>query len=1075
LSLDSRFMTLVGVTLAVLGWCVTAPLRAQTVDGNILGIIRDQQGAAIANADISARNLETGAVRQTTSEDNGNYRISSVPAGSYEVSSSASGFKTELRAGIIVTVGGDVSVDFALTVGAVGEKIEVTGNAPDVDVASSTLGGFVNQATIRELPLNGRDWLQLSLLQPGVLLNESQSQGDENQDQRGNGIAISISGGRTTNNAFLIDGVLVNDYANAGPGSALHVNLGVDAIREFSVLTNSYSAEYGGGSGGIINAITKSGTNGIHGSGFYFIRNSALDARNFFDLGNIPPFRRSQFGGSVGGPIKKNKTFFFTNYEGLRELQSLSSSVTTLSANAHNGILCSNAACTSTTQVAINPAVLPYLALYPLPNGTVNGNTGVFAYGAPTLGDENYVIGKIDHYFSPATVLSGSYTYDNAAVTTPDNFDLLLGSFPSRRQNVVVSLQNILSANLVNNLRVGVSRTYAASNVDVKSMNSELTDLSLGFLPNLTMGNIIIPGVSGVFGGLGSGIGANALTLFGFTTPQVNDGLYWTKGRHNIRIGSSFERIDYNLEKPQKPNGQWDFASIQTFLEGVPSQFAGDLPGTNANRGERMSVIAGYIQDDYRMFSNFTINLGVRYEMGTVITEVNGELANLRNLTDPTVTVGNPLYHNPTLKNFAPRVGFAWDPFKDGKTAIRGGFGMYDIIPQPYLFVATIERTTPFFLAGSLANPPASSFPNDIAPLLTASTLNAAAIEFNPPRSYVATWNMNIQRQLTKSLALTVGYVGSSGVHLAHPIADVNEVPPSLVTWNGTNLIFPVPAKGQKIQKINPNFGLISEENWDGHSSYDALQANLVQRPIRGLTYQLAYVWSKSIDNGSSTFTEGGESANSAAGSYAFDPQINRGVSDFNTPQHFVANFLYDIPVPSAVAAHRLANALIGGWQIGGIYTRQSGEPFTLKIGSDEADTGNTDAATITGAERPNYVNAPGCSPDAVTSNISSYIKTQCFAFPAPGVLGNLGRNTLRMPVFNDLDFSVFKNQNVWGEKLKAQFRVEIYNILNNVNMQATTLTIFDGSGNLNTNVGQLLGPTANTARQIQFGLKLLF
>src|SRR6202790_4087376 len=362
----SRLVFFISFAFAASYLCVNPPsLHAQTVSGTILGQIQDQQGAAIGKAEVSARNLETGAIRKATADDTGTFRITSVPAGSYEVTASTAGFKTEVRTGIEVTVGSDVAVNFSMTVGAVTEKVEVTAEAPQVDASSSTLGGFVNSTTIRELPLNGRDWLQLSLLQPGVNLDSGQQQVDGKRAQISNGLAITISGGRVTDNAFRIDGIIVNDHTNAGPGSALRVNMGVDAIREFSVLTNNYSAEYGRGSGGVVNAITKSGTNQFHGSAYEFHRNSAFDARNFFDALTIPPFRRHQFGGAVGGPIKKDRTFFFTNYESLHELRSLSSSVDTLSVNAHNGTLCSNATCTQTTQVTIDPRSTPYLALYP--------------------------------------------------------------------------------------------------------------------------------------------------------------------------------------------------------------------------------------------------------------------------------------------------------------------------------------------------------------------------------------------------------------------------------------------------------------------------------------------------------------------------------------------------------------------------------------------------------------------------------------------------------------------------------------------------------------------------------------
>jgi hypothetical protein len=1072
----SRWLTAVGFGVLMICASVSCEIaHAQTVSGTIVGIIKDQQGAAVAGAEVSSRSVETGAIRKTTANNDGTYRIPSVPAGVYEVTATASGFKSEVRSGVAVTVGGDISVDFSLTVGTVSEKVDVVGEAPQVDATSSAMGGFVNSGTIRELPLNGRDWLQLALLQPGAVFNSTQPETASARPKRGNGLAISISGGRPTDNAYQIDGLVVNDYANSGPGSALRVNMGVDAILEFSVLTDNYSAEYGRGSGGIVNAITKSGTNEVHGTGYYFLRNSALDARNFFDPLTIPPFRRSQFGGAVGGPIKKDKTFFFTNYEGLHELQSASSNVTTLSANVHNGILCGNTACTQTTQVAIAPSVIPYLSLFPMPNGAVSGNTGVYAYGAPTLGQENYVIGKIDHYFSASTTLSGSYTYDNTTVTTPDNFDLLTANSPSRRQNVILSLQHIFSPTVINNVRVGVSRTYSAENIDVASSNPDLSNPALGFFPGENMGNISISGVTGVFGGVGSGLALIGPNVFAYTSPQAADDLSWTKGRHSLRVGFNFERIEFNLNSGSKPLGIWTFPSVQSFLQGTPSQFQGVLPGTNGIFGERNSVIAGYIQDDFRIRTNLTLNLGVRYEMGTVVDAVNGRISNLRNLTDPTMTVGEPYYHNPTLKDFAPRLGFAWDPFKDGKTAVRGGFAIFNIVPLPYLFTTKIN-TTPFDVIGSVTNPPASSFPNQILPILSSGTATGSHIQFNPSPSYKAQWNFNIQRQLTRTLALTAGYVGSVGVHLAHTVDDTDQVPPSLVTFSSAldAYVFPVPAAGTKIQRINPNFGSITSTEWSGHSSYDALQMNLVQRPVRGLTYQVAYTWSKSIDNGSDTLSDQ-ENANTTGAPWAFCTRCNRGVSDFDVPQNLVANFQYTLPVPQSIKTHAVTNTILGGWQAGGIYTIQSGAPFSLKIGGDQADTGNSQVASASGGQRPMYVNAPGCSPDAVTGNINDYIMIQCFAEPAPGVLGNLGRNTLRVPTFRDLDFSLFKNQNLWGERLKMQFRAEMFNILNNVNLQAQLLTIFNGSGQLVPTVVNAQGATVNTARQIQFGLKLIF
>src|SRR6266853_1149131 len=649
---SSRVLIFVSLALAAMCWFVIpAPLRAQTVSGTILGVVQDQQGAVIAKADVSARNLDTGAVRKTTSDADGTYRIASIPAGPYEVSSSAAGFKTEVRSGINVTVGGDVGVNFSLTVGAVSEQVQVTAEAAQVDASSSTLGGFVNSTTIRELPLNGRDWLQLSLLQPGVNGNSAQNQNDLARAQRGLGLAISISGGRSTENAFRIDGLVVNDYANSGPGSSLRVNMGVDAIREFSVLTNNYSAEYGRGSGGIVNAITKSGTNQFHGSAYYFHRNSALDARNFFDPLNIPAFRRHQYGGAVGGPIKKDKTFFFTNYERLGEIKSLSAADDTLSANAQKGILCiPNTNCAQTETVKIDSKVLPFITLYPLPNGPVNGNTGKFLFSPKRDGKENYVTGKIDHYFSPSTTFFGSYTYDNTNVAVPDNYNLKDTFSASKRQYGVLSLQHIFSPTLINNARAGVTRFYGGNAIDGTARDSRLTDPKFGFVPGQLFGQFLVSGVViGTSGGIPSGIFASGENFFGYTSPQFYDDLSWTKGRHSIRTGFNLEHIMYNIFEPSKPNGVWVFGSIKDFLLGNPNgaggNFNGDYPGTDATRSERMTLFGGYVQDDFRILPSLTINMCVRYEVGTPVDEVHNRIANLRNLTDPGTTLGGPYYH----------------------------------------------------------------------------------------------------------------------------------------------------------------------------------------------------------------------------------------------------------------------------------------------------------------------------------------------------------------------------------------------------------------------------------------------
>jgi Carboxypeptidase regulatory-like domain/TonB dependent receptor/TonB-dependent Receptor Plug Domain len=1036
---------------------IASAITAQTVNGNLLGTVLDQQQAAVADAQVSSRNVDTGAMRTTTTDATGSYRIASVPAGTYEITVGAAGFTTQVRSAVTVTVGADVRVDFALSVGAVQQQVQVTGEVPQVDTTSSTLSGVVAENTVRQLPLNGRDWLQLATLQPGVLTVETQSRGATG----GMGTKMSISGGRPSHNAYRIDGMVVNDHSNNSPGSILGVNLGVDAIREFSVLTSDYSAEYGRAAGGVINAITMSGTNAIHGTAFEFLRNSALDARNFFDGATVPPFRRNQFGGTVGGPIKKNKVFFFANYEGLRQFLSESFTSQTLSPNARNGLL-------TTGPVVIDPRVKPYLALYPVPNATITGDTGFFNFGAGVRGSEDYVTGRIDYTLSANDTLSSSYTFDNGGSTTPDPFDEKLERSESRNQRFMLSFQHVFSPTLLNTIRTGFTRTAASGGFDVSPNIPQLTDPSLGFLPDTNMGTIDVVGLSSP-----GGIGSTGSDIFWYTAPQVNDDLSWEKGRNAFRFGFSLEALRNNENTQSNPAGNWAFGSIHDFLTVVPDQFQGDFPGTNSYRGVRTKIFGAYIQDDFRFRKNLTLNLGIRYEMGTTLKEVNNEVANLRNLTDSQVTVGNPLYLNPTKRNFAPRFGLAWDPFGDGKTAIRSGFGIFDIVPVPNLLTDRITRSEPFFEAGILRKVPSFAFPNSVAPLLSIKELRTVYVEYKPHPAYTMQWNLNIQRQVTRNLTAAVAYVGSRSNHLPVAQGDLDVVPLSLVTVAPDgHLLFPLGTP----QRINPNFSEIDSTQWYGWDTYHSLQTNVLQRFGHGITFQAVYAWSKNIDIGSSELGSS-EEQNSMDNPYPFDPNLQRGVTDFDIPQHVSINFSWDVPsLKSQLAASRF---LLQGWQLGGIFTAQSGTPFSVVVPADIAGTGSSGVTGHGGGQRPDYnLGTTGCPANGDAINIGNpdqYINLQCFSFPKAGELGNVGRNTLRGPGLEDFDFSLFKNTNVHGEKYKIQFRAEFFNVLNRSNFEFRMVRIFNKNGALVPANAAAQAPTVNTSRQIQFGLKFVY
>jgi hypothetical protein len=452
----------------------------------------------------------------------------------------------------------------------------------------------------------------------------------------------------------------------------------------------------------------------------------------------------------------------------------------------------------------------------------------------------------------------------------------------------------------------------------------------------------------------------------------------------------------------------------------------------------------------------------LRYEYVSPITESSGKVAVLTNLADKDPKTGGA-YFNTNTKDFAPRVGIAWDPRGDGKTPIRAGFGVYDVLPFPYLME---NRTNgfPFFEEGTIDKPPAAAFPTGGLALITPSSLRASFVEQNPARAYLMQWNLTIQRQLPGSAGLMVGYVGSRGRHLPRSIEDANQVPASLVTKSPDgSLRFPTAGP---IARINPNFSRIAATVWDDFSEYHSLVMELNRRFSRGLFFKTAYTWSKSMDGGSNTFSDN-ESTNTSGAAYAFFPELQRGVSDFDITHRLVVSYSWSIPAPQSLAG--ASKALLDGWELGGVLIAQSGPPFTVTLQTDQARTGDSRVRSTSGGQRPNYNPAPGCSVNAINpGNPLNYIKTECFSFPALGQLGNLGRNTLRGPGLLDFDVSLFKN---WSTKL--QFRVEVFNLFNRANFQAPKVKIFDGAGNVIRSASQLAAPTQTSERQIQLAVKL--
>ena len=560
---------------------------AQVSGATLTGTVSDASGAVIPNGQITIKNRATGEVREATTNSTGFYSTPNLLPGSYEVSVSAPGFSTQIQSGITLTVGAQQVLNIQMKVGQVSQNIEVTTEAPVVQLANATISGNVNQTTVVELPLNGRDWTQLATLQPGVIALSSiqASTAANDRANRGYGAQLSISGTRPASNNYRIDGINVNDYTGSGPGSVEGATLGVDAVEEFSVLTSNYSAEYGRTSGGVINSVTKSGTNQFHGDVYEFLRNSALDARNYFDAPTIPEFRRNEFGGSLGGPIAKGRTFFFADYEGLRESQGVTTLITVPSQAVHMGILCSipQAGVCSTHQVtgAVNPdpatgidqAVLPYLPLWPIPNEGLlgNGDTGIYQFNGGHVTAENFGTLRIDHKFSDKDSIFGTYKYDGATLTQPDGGDNVLDGHITGSTLVSIEETHIFNTRLVNSARIGYNRS-THSDYGISAINPLAVNLSLGDSPGLDNPAIDIPGINSIPPGL-NGLKDIQRALNSY---QGYDDVFFTKGIHALKFGFAVERVQNNNFTPD-PSGDFPFNSLLDFLTNQPTSYFKDL------------------------------------------------------------------------------------------------------------------------------------------------------------------------------------------------------------------------------------------------------------------------------------------------------------------------------------------------------------------------------------------------------------------------------------------------------------------------------------------------------------------
>ena len=1068
------------------------PATGQLVTSELIGTVRDASGAVVQNAAIDVTNLGTSLIRRSHSDASGTYDVAGLQPGRYEIKVQSSGFATFVRQGIVLLVNQTAVADITLQIGSIQQQIVVTDEAPMLDTTTAGMSGVVTASKLRELPLNGRDLWQLTLLQPGV--NPSTNAGPSPFSEGGITKA-SVQGTRPTMNNNTLDGGDINDPGfNVYPGGPAGVQIGVEAVQEYRVLLNTYSAEYGRNAGANVQLVSRSGTNDWHGSLYEFVRNAALDAKNYFDVSSIPPFARNQFGVTLGGPIRRNKTFFFVNYEGLQESKGITTSTTVPDAEAHLGYLPSASNPGTLVYVGVNPAIEPFLSLYPMPNGPSLGNgTAIFNTSGRQPTTENYGLGRIDHQFSQNDQIFLRYVADYGNSNVPFQSTLLPGFNGTRTVGddyAMLSWTHVINPSLLNEAKLSYDRTAILAAPD----NSY--PLSLSLVPGSPLGSINISDLPLLGNNLPFPLGTTSNTF------EVIDNVVSKLGNHYLKWGADVKRMQVNGREDFFISGQYTFAdlsafgipaqstnpALESFLEGVPYTYFGvDPSNANSNRHYRQTYLGFYIQDDWHVRQNLTLNLGLRWEYSSNPSEVNNKLSNIQNLLTATGPTVGPIWKGVPLDLWSPRIGFEWSPGGSGRTVVRGGFGIMRDQLWANLYFNT-RFYEPFYSALLYILPKFEAPPQSVQSIesfIPPQNIGSFGITYTPQFPYYMQYNLNVQQELANNTSLTVGYVGSRGVHLVRT-GEANELP--------------------FYQSINPNLGSIPLIVTDANSVYNSLQVSLLRRFAEGLSFQASYTFSKSMDDQSGPFPSDWVSESGVSQNF-YDRTGDYGRSSFDRRNVFIFNALYDLPFGPGgrwgSGWQGVSGTLAGGWQVATIIEAMSGLPFTVTLGSfDNAETFSADPA-----DRPNL--KPGvnpCSSEWTYGNPSLWFNPAIFTLPPPGQYGNAGRNIMCGPSFVNFDLSFLKMTKL-TERFSLQFRAEIYNLFNHpnfnvpVNTQGPTgnggngdavfigraATLPNGSpctpatdplnlgcGIVSPNVGRIFS-TVNSSRQIQFGLKLIF
>ena len=1041
----------------------TVPYRAayaQQVGGTIAGQIVDSGGASIRGAVVEIRNEETGGLRHLISGNSGEFAAPSVPIGHYSVAVTAEGFAALTRTGVQVVVGQGVSLRLALSVGGVKDVVTVTDHPSAVDASTLQTEGLVDEGQVKQMPLNGRSYDQLLLLNPASVSYTSQRSGSVGTSNSSVGNMYSISGRRPQDNLFLLNGIEYTGASliNVTPGGTSGQLLGVEAVREFNVVSDSYGANYGKRAGAQVSIITASGTNELHGSAYEFFRNSTLDARNYFDQQQIPNFGRNDFGLSLGGPVLKDKLFTFGNYEGYRQHLGLSD-VTFVPDNQ--------------ARAAAVESVQPLLALWPV--GTKDIGSGISeAFSSPIQHvREDFGTTRLDANLSGKDLFFAAYTIDDSDAHTPSSNPYSSIYERLREQVFSAQEQHVFSASLLNTIRFGYSRAAFEF--------QSLVDGSVpGWVAGQPVGSIVIAGSTASNGSsqitlAGANTGSNNRTARNLFT--IDDHVYWTRGKHQLEAGVWFQRLQSNDFLAQNQLGQASFQNLAAFEKGLVAKYT--IVPLPSSLNWRTLFSAGFVEDAWKATSRLEIRTGFRFESSDGWNEAHGHASNYDftdGVIDTNPTVGSSALSTNRARFLPePRVGLAWDPFGKGSTVVKANFGIHRALLDTLDY--RLDQTAPFNTTLSYSNRSVTDLPS-----LSTGTVSGLVSPSNVQRDIqtptVLAWIVRVEQQIAPETSLTIGYVGSHGYHQI--LSEDQNTPQAVICpseacpdqlFNGT-VFYPTTTLA------NPQ--LANSTSWvsAGISNYNGLEVDVHRRSSHGLELRGVYTWSRNLDDGSAWNTS--VSSNTPAFvSYPQNPKLDYGPAATNITHAAALHGTWELPLGASHLlfgnAPSLLQHTVEGWSVSAIATLQSGFPFSPQLGYNP--TGNGDSRN---PARPQL--NPNFTGSLYQRKQQAWFNADAFLAPYPGTFGNVSRDSLVGPGLRDIDLSVSKSTSI-HEHLRAQFRAELFNALNQSNFTTPNAVVISTGPTpskpatvaaLSPTAG-VITATATTSRQVQFALKLLF